>query len=43
MRSTFFRRWREHGLITEFHDRLRARVREHEGRESDSTAGIIDA
>lgn len=29
----FFRRWREHGLITEFHDRLRGRVREREGRE----------
>ncbi|EST36828.1 transposase [Streptomyces roseochromogenus] len=28
----FFRRWREHGLITEFHDRLRGRVREREGR-----------
>ncbi|CAM5744503.1 hypothetical protein SALBM311S_11353 [Streptomyces alboniger] len=23
----FFRRWRQHGLITEFHDRLRDRVR----------------
>ncbi|MER5619159.1 IS5 family transposase [Streptomyces sp. NPDC002215] len=39
----FFRRWREHGLITEFHDRLRARVREREGREAEPTAGIIDA
>jgi transposase len=29
----FFRRWREHGLITEFHDRLRGKVREREGRE----------
>ncbi|WP_433549082.1 transposase [Streptomyces sp. CA-294286] len=27
----FFRRWREHGLITEFHDRLRGRVRETRG------------
>ncbi|MEV0889062.1 transposase [Streptomyces microflavus] len=26
----FFRRWREQGLITEFHDRLRGRVRERE-------------
>ncbi|MFB0630572.1 transposase [Streptomyces sp. AB3(2024)] len=24
----FFRRWRENGLVTEFHDRLRGRVRE---------------
>ncbi|MFD5756840.1 transposase [Streptomyces sp. NPDC127044] len=39
----FFRRWREHGLITEFHDRLRGKVREHESREAESTAGIIDA
>jgi hypothetical protein len=28
----FFRRWRAQGLIGEFHDRLRARVREAEGR-----------
>ncbi|MFF2964406.1 IS5 family transposase [Streptomyces sp. NPDC057963] len=39
----FFRRWREHGLITEFHDRLRGKVREREGREAEPTAGIIDA
>ncbi|MFD0509718.1 IS5 family transposase [Streptomyces aureus] len=39
----FFRRWRDHGLITEFHDRLRGRVREREGREAQPTAGIIDA
>lgn len=39
----FFRRWREHGLITEFHDRLRGEVREREGREAEPTAGIIDA
>lgn len=39
----FFRHWREHGLITEFHDRLRGRVREREGREAEPTAGIIDA
>ncbi|MEU9382055.1 IS5/IS1182 family transposase, partial [Streptomyces sp. NPDC048279] len=39
----FFRRWREHGQITEFHDRLRRRVREREGREAEPTAGIIDA
>lgn len=39
----FFRRWREHGLIAEFHDRLRGKVREREGREAEPTAGIIDA
>ncbi|WP_244942862.1 IS5 family transposase [Streptomyces inhibens] len=39
----FFRRWREHGLIAELHDRLRGRVREREGREAEPTAGIIDA
>ncbi|HBF80178.1 MAG TPA: IS5 family transposase [Streptomyces sp.] len=39
----FFRRWREHGLIAEFHDRLRSKVREHEGRGAEPSAGIIDA
>lgn len=39
----FFRRWREHGLITELHDRLCGKVREREGREAEPTAGIIDA
>ncbi|MFD0267832.1 IS5 family transposase [Streptomyces sp. NPDC127106] len=39
----FFRRWREHGLIAEFHDRLRGTLREREGREAEPTAGIIDA
>ncbi|MET7498623.1 IS5 family transposase [Streptomyces sp900116325] len=39
----FFRRWREHGLIAEFHDRLRGKVREHGGREVEPSAGIIDA
>ncbi|MER6015958.1 transposase [Streptomyces bluensis] len=39
----FFRRWREHGLIAEFHDRLRGKVREREGREAEPMAGIIDA
>ncbi|MGP8304479.1 IS5 family transposase [Streptomyces inhibens] len=38
-----FRRWREHGLIAELHDRLRGRVREREGREAEPSAGIIDA
>ncbi len=39
----FFRRRREHGLIAEFHDRLRGKVREREGREAEPSAGIIDA
>lgn len=39
----FFRRWREHGLIAEFHDRLRGQVRMREGREAEPSAGIIDA
>ncbi|MEE1832490.1 hypothetical protein [Streptomyces sp. SP17KL33] len=39
----FFRRWCEHGLIAGFHDRLRGKVREREGREAEPTAGIIDA
>ncbi|MGW1092841.1 IS5 family transposase [Streptomyces sp. NPDC002596] len=39
----FFRRWRQHGLIAEFHDRLRGKVREREGREAEPTAGVIDA
>lgn len=39
----FFRRWREQGLITEFHDRLCGKVREHEDRQAEPSAGIIDA
>jgi len=38
----FFRRRREHGLITEFHDRLRGKARERKDREAEPTAGIID-
>ncbi|WP_374117038.1 hypothetical protein [Streptomyces sp. MNU76] len=30
----FFRRWREHGLVKEFHDRLRGRAREARGPRS---------
>jgi transposase len=40
---TFFRRWRDHLLIKEFHDRLLARVRESEGRDAEPTAGVIDS
>ncbi|WP_240509359.1 transposase [Streptomyces agglomeratus] len=39
----FFRRWRDHRLVTEFHDRLRSRVRESEGRETEPTAAIVDS
>ncbi|MFD3531744.1 IS5 family transposase [Streptomyces sp. NPDC058664] len=39
----FLRRWRDKGLVAEFHDRLRDRVRETSGRAPESTAGIIDA
>ncbi|WP_344641618.1 IS5 family transposase [Kitasatospora cystarginea] len=39
----FFRRWRDCGLVAEFHDRLRDRVREAAGRDPEPTAGIIDA
>ncbi|MFB8171468.1 IS5 family transposase [Kitasatospora purpeofusca] len=39
----FFRRWRDKGLVAEFHDRLRDRVREEAGRDSEPTAGIVDA
>jgi len=39
----FFRRWRDHGLVREFHDRLRGRVREGLGRDAEPTAGVIDS
>ncbi|MFD4644831.1 transposase [Streptomyces sp. NPDC058441] len=39
----FFRRWREHGLIAEFHHWLRARVRRLEGRDTEPTAAIVDS
>ncbi|WP_420706472.1 transposase [Streptomyces sp. MspMP-M5] len=39
----FFRRWRERGLVKEFHDRLRGRVREAEGRDREPTAAVIDS
>ena len=37
----FFRRWRDHGLVREFHDRLRARVREILGKDTEPTAGVL--
>ncbi|MDT0468958.1 transposase [Streptomyces gibsoniae] len=39
----FFRRWRDHGLVKEFHDRLRGRVRMSLGRDAEPTAGLIDS
>jgi transposase len=39
----FFRRWRHQGLVAEFHERLRGRVRMGEGRAAGPTAGIIDS
>lgn len=39
----FWRRWRDQGLISELHDRLRDRVRQAAGRDLEPTAGIIDA
>ncbi|MHA5052110.1 IS5 family transposase [Streptomyces sp. SD15] len=39
----FARRWQASGLLTEFHDRLRDRVRVKEGRSVDPTAAIADS
>ncbi|WP_260470688.1 IS5 family transposase [Streptomyces sp. RP5T] len=39
----FLRRWRDHALVREFHDRLRARVRERLVRDAEPTAGVIDS
>ncbi|WP_314614703.1 IS5 family transposase [Streptomyces stackebrandtii] len=39
----FFRRWRDHGLVKEFHDRLRRKVREQVGRDPEPSAGVIDS
>lgn len=39
----FFRRWRDHDLVKEFHDRLRAKVREKLGRDTEPTVGVIDS
>jgi transposase len=39
----FFRRWRDKGLVQEFHDRLRARVRTRAGRDAEPSAGVIDS
>ena len=39
----FARRWQLNGLLAEFHNRLRDRVREEEGRTQDPTAAIVDS
>ncbi|GLW59628.1 transposase [Kitasatospora phosalacinea] len=39
----FFRRWCERGLVREFHDRLRRKVREQAGRDPEPGAGVIDS
>ncbi|WP_318216646.1 transposase [Streptomyces sp. SCL15-6] len=39
----FFTRWHKQGLTGEFHDRLRAAMREAVGRDAESTAGVIDS
>jgi transposase len=39
----FYRRWRDNALVKEFHDRLRARLREKLGRDAEPTAGVIDS
>lgn len=39
----FFRRWRDHGLVREFHDRLRGQVREKLGRDAEPTAAVTDS
>ncbi|MFE4658279.1 IS5 family transposase [Streptomyces hydrogenans] len=39
----FFRRWRDHSLIRELHDRLRQQVREQAGRDPEPSAGVIDS
>jgi hypothetical protein len=36
-------RWREHGLVKEFHDRLHGRAREAESRDQEPTAAVIDS
>ncbi len=39
----FARRWQVTGLLAEFHDRLRDRVRDKEGSKMDPTAAIVDS
>ncbi|MFE3526549.1 transposase [Streptomyces sp. NPDC059161] len=39
----YFRRWRDQGLAKEFHDRLRGRLPDAEGRDAQPTTAIIDS
>ncbi|MGC0334812.1 transposase [Streptomyces sp. SAI-170] len=39
----FFTRWRDAGLVTELHERLREAVRTGEGRSPEPSAGIVDS
>ncbi|WP_162931283.1 IS5 family transposase [Streptomyces sporangiiformans] len=39
----FFRRWRDHRMVKEFPDRLRAEVRGELGRDAEPSAGVIDS
>lgn len=39
----FFRRWRDQGLLTVLHDRLRRACREDDGRAPEPTAGCVDS
>ncbi|MEB3960554.1 IS5 family transposase [Streptomyces kunmingensis] len=39
----FLRRWRDHALGEEFHDRLRGQLRERAGRDAEPTASVIDS
>ncbi|MFG3393972.1 transposase [Streptomyces parvus] len=41
--GAFFRRWRVHGLVREFHDRLGRTAREQVGRDPEPSAGVIDS
>ncbi|MFI1169495.1 transposase [Streptomyces sp. NPDC020801] len=39
----FLRRWRDHGLVKEFPDRLPGQVRIGLGRDTEPAAGVIDS
>ncbi|MFE4967334.1 transposase [Streptomyces sp. NPDC056660] len=38
-----FRRWRDHGLVKELHDRLCAKARQMVGRDAEPGAGVIES
>ncbi|MER7930027.1 transposase [Streptomyces sp. NPDC096057] len=41
--DAFFARWRDTGLVTELHERLREAVRTGEGRSIEPSAGVVDS